>query len=344
MVCFCKQPAATIPTFIRPSFSMALPQVPLQMQLAVALPAITPENRLDMQIGAYLGNLNLPTISMPNSGLFQIAPMLALVAGTFPLMDLPALELSLQEMGDTMMTHVWPHVGWLMSLKLGPLLNFALAARLVLDLQDLGIDPFDMSYTMPRVSYPGHHFRMSMPMPQLHMARLLLGLPSLFSLTETFQLPTLGDDGSFPGLFSALHGLASVRPPQLGITLPQLTKLALVLNSLATIKMAFGDPGLMGAGLASIRAMMRFWGAMPFPMPPMPALALNAELDALPSLESIQLGEGMVSPSILAPLMGFSMPQIGFLPVANLMLGLSASLQVVLDMDPLDPCALCPFS
>ncbi len=344
MVCFCKQPAAAIPSVIRPSFSMALPQVPLQMQLAVALPAITPENRLDMQLGAYLSNLNLPTLSMPNAGLFQIAPMLALVAGTFPLMDLPALEFSLQQMGDTMMTHVWPHLGWLTSLKIGPLLNFALAARMVLDLRALGIDPFDMSYAMPPVSYPGHHFRMSMPMPQLSMARIMLGLPSLLSLTETFQLPTLGDDGSFPGMMSALHGLASVRPPQLGLSFPQLSKLALVLNSLATIKMAFGDLGLSGAGLAPIRAMMRFWGALPFPMPPMPALALNAQLDALPSLESIQLGEGLMSPTIFAPMMGFTMPQIGFLPVANLMLGLSASLQLVLDMDPLDPCSLCPFS
>lgn len=344
MVCFCKTPAATIPSYIRPSFSMALPQVPLQMQLAVALPAITPDDRLDMQISAYLGNLNLPTLSMPSAGLFQIAPILALVGGTFPLMDLPALELSLQQMGDTMMAHIWPRLGWLTSLKIGPLMNFALAARLVLDLRALDIDPFDFSYTMPAVSYPGHHFRMSLPRPQLNMARIMLGLPSLFSLTGTFQLPSLGAAGSFPGMMSAMHGLASVRPPQLGISLPLLNKLALVLSSLATIQMAFGDMGLSGAGLAPIRAMMRFWGAMPFPMPPMPALALNAQLDALPSMESIQLGASMASPAIFAPMMGMSMPQIGFLPVVNLMLGLSASLQLVLDMDPLDPCSLCPFS
>ncbi|WP_299963748.1 hypothetical protein [uncultured Roseobacter sp.] len=344
MVCFCKTPAATIPSRISPSFSMALPQVPLQMQLALAFPAITPENRLDMALSAYLGNLNLPTLSLPSGGLFQIAPQLALIAGTFPLMDLPALELSLQQMGDTLVTNVWPLTGWLASLKLGPLLNFALAARLVLDLRALGIDAFAMDYTMPAVQYPGHHFRMSLPRPQLHMARILMGLPSLFSLTETFQLPTLGENGSFPGMMSALQGLAGIKPPKLGISLPQLSKLALVLNALATIKLAFGDIGLSGAGLAPIRAMMRFWGALPFPMPPMPALALHADLDALPSLDSVQLGASMATPAMFAPIMGFSMPQIGFLPVANLMLGLGASLQIVLDMEPLDACSLCPFS
>ena len=344
MVCFCTTLAATIPSRISPSFSMALPQVPLQMQLALALPAITPENRLDMQLGAFMSNLTLPSLSMPNGGLFQIAPMLALVGGTFPLMDLPALELSLQQMGDTMMTNVWPLAGWLASLKMAPLLNFALAARMVLDLRALGIDPFDMSFNMPAVSYPGYHFRLSMPRPQIAMARLLMGLPSLFSLTEMFQLPTLGENGIARGMTSALIGLASIKPPQLGISLPQLTKFALVLNSLATIKLAFGDIGLSGAGLAPIRAMMRFWGAMPFPMPPMPALNLQMELDALPSLESVQLGAGMATPTLFAPMMGISMPQISFLPVANLMLGLSASLAIVLDLEPLDACSLCPFS
>ena len=344
MVCFCTQPAQSIPRFIPPTFDMALPQVPLQMQLAAALPAIAPENRLDMQLGAFMSDFSVPSMGFAGMGLFTIAPTLALVGGVLPLGDLPALELEMEQMGESLMRNIWPQLGWLTSLKMAPLLNFALAAQMVLDLRALGIEPFDMSFTMPATSYPGHHFRMNLPRPSLQLARMMMGLPSLFALTDMFDLPTLGEEGSYPGLFSAMNGLASVRPPSLGISFPMLQKLALALNSLATIHMAFGEMGLSGAGLSRIRAMLNFFGGLPLPMPPLPALALNAELAALPSLPSVEAGAAMAMPGLMPPLMGFSMPQIGFLPVVSLMLGIAPALNLVLGTETLDACSLCPFS
>lgn len=346
MACFCNQPVEALPSLIPPSFGMMLPQVPLQMQLAVALPAIAPENRLDVQLQAFMAPLSLPSLSLNagSMGLFNIAPVLSLIGGVLPLGDIPALELALDQMGGSLRHNVLPLTSWLASLKMAPLLNFALAARMVLDLRALGIEPFDMSFTMPAAQYAGHHFDLSLPRPQITMGRLLMGLPSLFTLTDMFSLPPLGEDGSFPGLLSAMHGLAGIKPPSIGISFPMLSKLALALNSLATIQAAFGDVGLSGMGLPRIRAMLNYWGGLPLPMPPMPAIALSQELAALPSLPSVEAGAAMATPSIFAPMMGFSMPQLGFLPATSLMVGLSASLELMLGDDVLDACSLCPFS
>lgn len=338
MSCFCKIPAQQIPRIFPPGFGIALPQVPIQLMIA---PALFPAGRLDMQMNAMMDGLALPPMGFAGgSGLLGIAPVLSMIGGTFPLHDLPMMQASLDQMAATMTQNLWPMAGWLASLKMAPLLNFALAARLFLNLKDLGIDP--LSLAMPAAPPPAASFAFALSKPRLQMARMLMGLPALAMLTETFALPPLGDPDAMSGMHNMMMGLASIRPPSIGISFPMLQKLALALSSLAVINEAFGEMAFTKGGLASISATLSGLAGLPMPFPPAPALALMPMLDALPDLPSVVAGAEMMTPGFMSPMMSFSMPKLGFLPIASLMVGLGASIQMALDMPAFDLCEFCP--
>lgn len=338
MSCFCKIPAQQIPRIFPPGFGIALPQVPIQLMIA---PALFPAGRLDMQMNAMMDGLAIPPMGFAGgSGLLGIAPVLSMIGGTFPLHDLPMMQASLDQMAATMTQNLWPMAGWLASLKMAPLLNFALAARLFLNLKNLGIDP--LSLAMPATPPPAASFAFALSKPRLQMARMLMGLPALAMLTETFALPPLGDPGAMSGMHNMMIGLASIRPPSIGISFPMLQKLALALSSLAVINEAFGEMAFTEGGLASISATLSGFAGLPMPFPAAPALALMPMLDALPDLPSVVAGAEMMTPGFISPMMSFSMPKLGFLPIASLMVGLGASMQMALDMPAFDLCEFCP--
>lgn len=346
MPCFCNLSAEAVNTFVSPQIGIAFPAVPLSMKLAVALPAMEAHERLDLQIDAHMAGLRLPTFTMPSGGLMDVALALSMISGTFTLDNIPALELEMQQAADSITNNLWPITGWLTSLSMPKLLNLALMARLVLDLTEMGIDPFALEMPPP-VPLNATYVRFGLTRPRLEMARFYAGLPTLVSLAATFDIPPIGDTGSISGLGASLNGLASISPPKLGISLPTLSKLAMTLNALATIKAAFGEDALMPSGLERIRFMFKLWSRFPLQIPfPMPALALKAKLDMLPTLEDIQLGETLAGPAASEfGLHGaFSPPKIAIMPVLSLMLALSASMQLALEMDPLDMCSMCPFS
>ena len=340
MVCFCQTPSQQIPRIFPPGFSIALPKVPIQLMIA---PALFPMGRLDIKMNAALEGLTLPPMGFAGGsigGLLSIAPTLSMVMGTFALDGLPTLQASLDQAAATMTQNLWPMAGWLASLKMAPLLNFALAARLVLDLRALGIAP--VTLTMPATAPPAASFSFALTTPKLQMARLMMGLPSLVSMTESLELPPLGDPGAPAAMSGLMTTLASIRPPSVGISIPMLQKLALTLSSLAVINQAFGASAFTPGGLASISAMLHGLSGLPIPFPTAPALALMPKLDALPDLPSVMAGADLFTPGMFAPMMSFSMPKLAFMPVASLMVAIGASMQLALDMPAFDLCAACP--
>ncbi len=346
MTCFCTVPADEA----RNRFNMAavpvLPPAPLTMKLAVALPAIAPDDRLDMQIATGFDPVVLPHMSLFGGPMMQMSMMLSMMSGSFTLDDLPMLEFQMEQAAASITRNVWPRLGWLTTLKIQPLINFAIVARLVLDLRALGLDPFTMSAFPEEIAGPRvNSYNFALTRPKLHMAKLMAGLPPLMQLNETLNLPPLGDPGAVSALQNRLQGLAKLTPPHLAISLPMLQKLALALQSLATIEEAFGE-NLNPSTLGPIRMMLSRWGhfALPIPLPDaLMALTLNEKLDLLPAMEDIRLGESVAgSMNTAFAAASFTPPRLAIAPFMNVVMALQGSFQMALEVDPFDMCSLCP--
>jgi len=175
----------------------------------------------------------------------------------------------------------------------------------------------------------------------LQMAKIVAGLPTIMQLSETLALPPLGEPGAATALSNRLNAFASLTPPSLVIPMPLLRKLIFALESLATINAAFGDDAFSSATLARIQIMFARWNSFQLPIAlPELALALNAKLDLLPTMENIRLGEAIASsPNMFA--VHFSPPKLAIAPFLNVVLALKASLQFAIDMEPFDMCSLC---
>ncbi|SFH80051.1 hypothetical protein [Albimonas pacifica] len=329
MPCFCHAPASAA----RMQFSAGLPTIgtpPLALQMAAALPALTAEPRADLALAAGMGSLRLPGVSMP--GLGGLGATLSLTMGSFALGDLPRLEFQMQQMAGSFAANVWPRLGWLASLPLGPLMNLSLVARLALTLQGIGLDPFTMG--PPAVPALGA-MRFALTAPQLAMARMLAGLPPLAALLPALNLPPLGEGGA-AALANHLGGLAALSPPALAIPMPVMMRLGMALEALGTIQAAFGP--LTPATFGRISAMLRMWGGVSMALP-LGALALSAQLDALPALEDVTMGAGMAG-----AFAGFAPPRLPAMGFLSVMLALQGGLAMSLDMPVFDQCALCPFA
>ena len=332
MPCFCQHPAAAA----RMRLAVGLPSIappPMALQLAAALPGLTAEPRADIRLAAGLGAMRLPGLSL--GGLGGLGMTLSLMMGTFALDDLPKLEVQMQQMAGSFAANVWPRLGWLTTLPLAPLMNLALAARLTMSLQGVGLDPF----TMGPPATPGGlgSLAFALTPPQLAMARMLASLPSLAALAPALGLPPLGE-GGMAGLSARLGAMAALSPPALAIPMPALLRLGLAVEALGTIQAAFGD--LSPATFGRVSAMLRIWGGLRLPLP-LGALALSAKLDALPAFEDVRLG-GELAAGAGASLVGFAPPRLAILPFLTAMLALQGGLAMALDMPAFDQCALCP--
>lgn len=342
MPCFCTVPAEHVRNYYDWGVTPLLPTLPLSLRLAAALPALDPANRLDMQIAAGFDLARMPRIDFGGGAAFQLSAMFNLMVGNFKLDDLPMFEMQMQQAAASIESNVWPRLGYLASLKIQPLLNYALVARLVLDLQGFGLDPFEMA-SEPPVPF-SHSYSFALSRPHFEMVKFMGGLPALAMLSETLNLPPLGSPESYSGLSNFFGAMANLRPPHLSIPFPTLTKLALVLESLATINEAFGDAGFAPATVRRVRLMLQNWSFFNIPIP-LPALRLNQMLQTLPPMEDIKLGERIAgSSNFAAPSFHFSPPRLAISPFLNVMLALQGSLQFAIDMEPFDMCSMCPCS
>ncbi|WP_413205857.1 hypothetical protein [Rhodospirillum sp. A1_3_36] len=364
MPCFCEVPLDAARSHFLPGAAPLLPEIPEAMHLAVALPAL--ENQLDVKIESGFNPVMLPDIGFPSGALANIAMTINMMSGTFTLDDIPMLEMEMEIAADSITRNLWPKLGWLTKPKIQPLIEYSILARLVLDLRALGIDPLDPPPLPPLT--PIHTMDFALSPLHVRMAKLLnglppimkmaetLGLPPIMELVETLDLPPimemaesldllpLGDPGIVPMLQSRLLPLAELTPPGLEIPLPLLTKLAMVLESLATIEEAFGGDAFSPTTLDQVSLMLTLWKRIPIPFA-LPLLARYAKLDALPPLENILLGERLVGSMNKAfAWSNFSPPKLAIAPFLNVVLALNASLRKGLDIEYLDMCSPCACS
>ncbi|MEM7670502.1 MAG: hypothetical protein AAF317_15430 [Pseudomonadota bacterium] len=340
MPCFCTVPADVARMRFSMPIGLALPPLPLQMKLMAALPALDPMERADIQMAMHFDNLVLPKIDMGGGPLASLALTLNMVMGTFKIDDLPMLEMQMEQAAQSFERNIWPRLSFLSTFKIQPLLDMAICARLVLDLTDMGLDPFNISPSdVPMNSSAQHNFRFGMTPPKLKMMKLMLGLPPLFKVAEALNVPPLGEPESAQLWNNRVMGLAKLSPPTLQIPFPLILKLAMVLESLAKIHEAFGPDALHPSYRSQILAMFKLFMKLNIPIP-MPALALKPKIDLLPAMEEIKLAERYASKP-LDLRSNFKAPRLSIGPFLNVMLALHMALNVALDMETWDQCATC---
>lgn len=340
MACFCHMAAESVRQRFTPSAVMALPPTPLQMRMAAAIPNLGPADRPDLEMRAAVAPIAAPSVNLGGGPLAQMAVTLGMAAGNFSLDDVPALEAELEQAAQSFQRNVWPRLAPLASLKMQPLLNYAIAARLCLDLSAMGLDP--MTATAGDIPPPPatSDTRFALTPPQLAKARLLAGLPPVAKLSETLNTPPLGDTGAMQALNNRLANLSRVSPPSMAVPLPMVLKLAMVLESLAKIEEAFGDDPLSPSTMGRVDAMMKTWATFPVPMP-VSSLALNEKLAALPPLEAVKLGEHVAGQSWATGMAAYAPPKLAIAPFLNAMLALNATLHATAAFPPLGPCGAC---
>lgn len=339
MACFCEVPASVAANRVSMGLTPILPPPP-SLKLALALPALDPAKRADIQIDAGFAPVRLPNIDLGGGPLAQVALALNMATGTFKIDDLPMLEFQMDQAARSVHKNIWPRLSFLTTFKMQPLINFAIVARLVLDLRALGIDPMEMKAGDIPIAPASSNYRFRLSPPKLQMAKLAAGLPNLLKLDQTLNIPPLGDPEHVTQLRNRLNALSNLSPPTLHIPFPMILKLAMVLESLAKIHEAFGDDPFSPATRGRINAMLRFFARLNIPIP-MPALALKAKLEVLPPMEDIKLGERMAGSSGLSTLSRFSPPKLAISPFLNVMLALHAALNIAIDMETWDQCADC---
>lgn len=344
MSCFCTVPADVARNRFSAAVVPILPAIPLQLKLAAALPALEPRERLDMRIDSGFDPVRLPTISTGGGPLFSMAMSLNMAMGTFTLDDLPKLDFEMQQAANSFHRNIWPRLSFLTTFKMQPLLNYAIAARLVLDLRDLGLDPLKMTPAdIPMQNFGKDHFIFRVHPLKLTMLKLLLGLPPLFKLNDALEVPPLGDPESQPALRSKLQNLSTLSPPSLQIPFPLILKLAMVLESLATIKEAFGPQAMSPQYRSQIMAQFRLFARLNLPIP-MPALALNAKLKMLPPMDDIHMAETMAGHSGMGLSSFFTPPKLRISPFLNVMVALHLAMNMALDLETWDQCSTCNCS
>lgn len=323
MVCFCHVPlAASAGMTANLSLAFSPPTVPLQLRAALAL-GLGSTPRLDMGIAAYFASIRLPSVAL-NGGLMA---QLKLALPAFDLFDLPRLQAQLALAAASFNGTVLPKLGFLLRIRLAPLINLAAIARLSLALPAVGLS-FGSAGIPPLP--PRLNLRFALTPPLVKLGHMLVGIPVAFKLAETFGSGRAG----FTGLHAHLSAMARIAPPTINLAL--MLRLALVLDCIATIRAAFGINALTPSGLASIAASLRAWLALPLPNP-MPNLMLAPKIDLLPPLPDIKLGAAMAGSSFT-----LALPHIPLMASLSAVLALQANFAAVFGVG-LCPAGACTF-
>ena len=333
MVCFCSKPLPVVPAnAAKMKLDFSIPKIPLGLQVAAALPLLDEgAQRIDMTLNAALGNMILPRFSPAAGPMIGLAAQLNIAGGLFTLDDLPTLQMQMRQAAFTINSHVIPNTQMLLNVRMPPLLQLALIAKL-----KLSIDPIVFSAMMNGQGQTAQHSirtGMALTPPKISMLQMVAGIPPLLGLAEKLNIP-VGDPGGASMMAAKLQGMASLTPPTLSIAWPKLLRLAIMLDAIGTIQAAFGENALTPVGLRGIAATLNTLMRVPLPNP-MPDLGLAAQLADLPKLESVRYGAAGVKNA-----MGLAVrpPRIGIVPFLNLVMALRLSLNDLLGLDPINYC------
>ncbi|MDT8345340.1 MAG: hypothetical protein RQ752_13030, partial [Thermohalobaculum sp.] len=224
MACFCHMAAESVRNRFTVAPVIAMPSAPIQMRMAAAIPNLGAADRPDLAMAMAMAPMRTPDVTLGGGPLAQMSMMLTAAMGNFTLDDVPTLEFELEQAAQSVQRNVWPRLAALASLKLQPLLNYAMAARLSLDLSDMGLDPFTATPGDIPPPPATSDFRFGLTPPQLKLGRLLAGLPPLMKLDEALATPPLGEPGAMQAMQNRLTNLSRMSPPTMSIPLPMILK------------------------------------------------------------------------------------------------------------------------
>lgn len=385
MPCFCKTSAAKLPTVtptaslsvmaVPPQMQQLLSLLGLEaagsaradLKLAAMLPGMSGDAWMKATLAATAPHIQLPAI-LPSGGggMMSMMMRLAVVAPMFPLTDVRRLVAEIQQAVTSLMAQVMPQAQALRGIPGPQLQNMALAARMTLALRAQGIYPMalanlDFSFAaqagvaspqsrmtaalafaarLPKITVAPF----ALPLPKVNLALTMAALAPMATAPQAMGLPPAPDPNLARMLMNQLAALSTVPMPPLPLPVDELLALAAKLEDLETIKLAFGEDALTPAGVARVNAMLRFMAQLRIPIP-LPAVALQAKIDALPKIDDIKLGAQAAKGAgmNLAASMTAQVPPVPILPLLEALAALSGVLQKALKVPPLGPCDACNF-
>lgn len=282
------------------------------MKLAAMLPKTDGDTWLKATLAATAPNIRLPAVLPAGPGpMLSMAMQLGAAAPSFPMTDPKALMAAVQQAVQSLAAHVLPMAGTAARIPAPQLQNMALAAKMTLALRAKGVCPMALANvnvsmaaqagvtdsrgtcgaalafaaTLPRITVPPF----ALPFPQVAMALKMAALAPLATAPAAMGLPPASDPNLAGMLMNQLAALSTVPVPPLPAPPEELAALADKLEDLAAIQEAFGPDALTPAGVARVNAMLSYVAQLKVPIP-LPALAVQAQLDALPNLDDIMQG------------------------------------------------------
>lgn len=293
MLCFCSATTVRLPT-LTPTANLNIRAVPPQLNVLLGLLGL--ENldmRMDEQMGQMLpktsGNAwisttlaaTAPNVRLPNTlptppGAMLTAMMrlsAAAAAAHFPLMDPKRLMAELRQAMQSLMAQFLPHSSGISSIPSPGLQRMALAAWLTLALREKRVCPMALARVDMRHSFGDQSQRMSASLAlaaqlprmsitpfalspqQMIFAARLAAFPPLASAPAAMVLPPVTDPNFARMLSNMLSDLAAITASHLPID--KLLALASKLETLNTIKAAFGEDALTPAGIARVNTMLK---------------------------------------------------------------------------------------
>lgn len=336
MVCFCHAAATTVPSaYSKMKLDFSPPKIPLALRLAVSLPVLADAERIDLKLAPMMQRIRTPNITPASGPLLALVAQLKLVGGTFVIEDIPMLRMQMRQSAASFNSHILPKVQMLASVKLPPLLQLAMVARL-----KLALDPvvFNALLTDGPKSAQGHGFNtlFALKPPQVQLGWLLAGIPGLVTLGEKMNIP-FGDSSSPRAFQNRLNMLADLKPPSLRISLAVLMKICAVLFAFATIKAAFGEKALTPTGLTGIAATLNTLMRVPLPSP-LPDLSMMPMLDGLPQFDDVKYGANTPHSALGY---AFPTPKLAIMPFLMAMFALRGGLNAYFPFDPIRDCGAC---
>lgn len=343
--CYCNIPAHSMAT-LRASacFAIKPPVIPIKLTaMAAMIIGFNPE-REDIKLGQFVANMTLPRVQMPSAPLMQISAILALAPGVFTLDDLPKLEVELAVAANSLNSHVTPGLRAALMINLAPLMQLALAARLMLTLQAAGLDPLDLNFPAKAGEMAGKMGRIIPPKfalikPVLPPLAALAALPQLLKVAEAMKIP-IGDPMGGRMMATRLNLIAKLTPPKLALSISAMLKIGAIVSAIEAIVAAFGPDAMSAAGQSRISFMMSAVAKlnMAIPLPPIDI----GQLDLLPKLENVVLGEQIAGSSAMnMGLTGLKPPKLAIAPMLAATIALKASLGSLLKVPPLTLCSNC---
>lgn len=349
--------APPVPQIVPAALAMTRPD----LQLAQALPNMTPQQWMQQALAATAPKIPLPVPLPAGPGplLAQALP-LAMAAKAFPLGDPRALFQDVQESLHCLRAGPGQAAPALAPLQGPDFARMTQAARQTLALREEGICPLDLAGVDDRFRiaenlqparplYPEFLRQatesrpaptpFAMTSPQVDLANHFAGLAPVADLPAKMGLPDLTAAEFIPDLKAQMDGVAAVPVPEPAVPPDAILSMAQKIEATEVIKQAFGEDALTPEGTRRVNSMLDFMSRLNLPQTDPQARLLQNQLAAVPPYEDVQKGAEVARTAgpALAQSAASPAPQIPLSPILAAFTALAAVMQNTLGIDPAAP-------